>query len=140
MATSHRSETNETVWRDLPPSSTELSSKLPTDKLPIAETYFPPGETAFGSEDLDSPVKVITEPDLEPPKGYPKDVHGVATLTLLIDTDGHVRWVNLDSTDFKAEINERITEAFSKTLFYPPYKNGKPVRAVFKIQINIGEI
>ena len=94
-------------------------------------------KTIFGSKSLDLPLTPSPPPELEPPGGYSHNVRGSATLGLLIDENGIVRWLAVNESNLSPEINTHIAQSFAEVQFTPPTQRGKPVRVFLEIEVRI---
>jgi hypothetical protein len=94
----------------------------------------------FFSGELDTPLEQINHIEIEPEYGFSDDAKGILKLILVIDETGKPQWVVTDETALDASTTSYIIEAFKQTLFSQPSINGKPVKAILRIELTIGEM
>lgn len=139
--------------------SLSLTRLKPAPQLPAATTPQPSGEhsatkassnpefsepvnslRAFMSGELDSPLAPTNNIDIEPEYGFSDDAKGSVQLILVIDETGKTLWVINEKSALDAATINYITDAFKQAQFSQPRVNGKPVKAILRIELTIGDV
>lgn len=90
------------------------------------------------SNDLDEPLTVKGEINLEPDNDYPDELAGRADLNLLIGEDGSVRWIGVEYSELESTVLQPIVDKFMKAQFSRPTVAGIPRLAMIRIEVVIG--
>ena len=93
---------------------------------------------AYGSDELDEPVRLENDKGLEIPDGIPDQITGHVEISLLIWHDGIVRWIGVNDTDLSDEVIQPIMNQFRTNQFTRPTIAGLPTSVIIRVEIKIG--
>jgi periplasmic protein TonB len=141
-----QSEVSSDALETVPLPQTQVSSQ-PATSAPQPE----PQQTATPHLDLPQladptyyDVLALDSPNLQPigkiepvdPEAGSSNPHtGYVRLQLKLESDGRVNEVAVLETNLPAEYEKVALNAFRGAKFYPARKNGRPVRAQFKVEL-----
>ncbi len=124
-------------WTKAPPDSDEHVPN--TSRWSGRPELFSLGQKTWLANELDAPLSPLDQDFISPAEALPSQTSGNIDLALLINEDGQVVWLRINSSDIDERGTQLVEKLFRQTKFTVPTKDGRPVRALLNIFFQISE-
>ena len=94
---------------------------------------------ALGDGDLDAPLRLLDDYAVAN-LNLPADLVGDADISLLIDAEGAVKWVELDQSNLPDDIVQNLRIELPNLRFSKPISRGVSTTVFIKLKLNIGKL
>lgn len=136
-----QSEVSSDTLETVPLPETQVSSAEATPAEPPAGPHLDLPQLAdptyYEAKSLDSPQlhAIGTIEPVDPEAGSASPHTGYVRVRLMLEADGRVNEASVLETNLPADYEKAALEAFRHARFYPARKNGRAVRAQFKVEL-----